>query len=189
MSNESLQCIRHSSKCILYIETSQKLWYSGYCLHLMKAPRNMWLLPNIFLVISICFITQYCLHPWQWIGTKKKKNLESVHLLDASKNCWKKRTKFLLKIGGILIPRDSFILLLLSASYTLRFWKRLTSRLQRQPTLLVTETILKKPGTVYRCQPGQTHAMDWWLYPNALSISSSPTSFTDTTLQMLILPS
>lgn len=119
----------------------------------------------------------------------EKENLESVHLLDASKNCWKKRTKFLLKIGGILIPRDSFILLLLSDSYTLRFWKRLTSRLQRQPTLLVTETILKKPGTVHRCQPGQTHAMDWWLYPNALSISSSPTSFTDTTLQMLILPS
>lgn len=38
-------------------------------------------------------------------------------------------------ILGILIPKDSFILLLLSASCTLRFWKRLTSRLKRQPTL------------------------------------------------------
>lgn len=47
----------------------------GYYLYLMKASKNMsgiWQLPNICLVICIYFIIQYCLYPWQWIGTEKK---------------------------------------------------------------------------------------------------------------------
>lgn len=45
-----------------------KNYETGYYLHLMKTPRNtsgVWQLPNIYLVICVYFITQYCLHLWQ----------------------------------------------------------------------------------------------------------------------------
>lgn len=126
-------------------------------------------------------------------GHWKGENLKSVHLLNASKICWKRRNKFLLKKGGCLDtapphPGDSFILLLLSDRDTRRFWKRLTSRLQTANSV-----------------GDSNHTQKTWHWPllpswpnicNELMAASqhpadliSPNSFTDTTLQMLILPS
>ena len=62
------------------------------------------------------------------------------------------RREFLLKMGGgVLIPRDSFILLLLRASCTLRFWKRFNYQTSKTANSVGDRNHAQKPGTVHCC--------------------------------------